>query len=155
MLRREPVPSRNLDELPPWATQMLDSARVGRLGLLDDRMSPRVLPVTFALACGDVFTAADEKRKSVPPHRLARLRFLRARPQAALTVDHYEDDWSKLAWVQVLGRGEVLDADESPVGLRALCDKYEQYRDRPPPGPLVRLTVERALCWRSGGTELA
>ena len=36
-----------LDELPGWAENVLETARVAHLALLDDRDRPRVLPVTF------------------------------------------------------------------------------------------------------------
>ncbi|MGE5747597.1 MAG: pyridoxamine 5'-phosphate oxidase family protein, partial [Solirubrobacterales bacterium] len=69
-------------ELIAWAKDLLKSARVGRLGLLDEQGAPRVLPVTFALAGGRVWSAIDRKPKRTEP---ARLRFLRRDPRAALT----------------------------------------------------------------------
>jgi len=124
---------------------MLKSERVARLGLLDDQDRPRVLPVTFALADGVIYSAIDSKpKRSSEP---ARVRYLRRRPEAALTVDHYEDNWAELAWVQVLVRVELLDRDEQ--GLAALTAKYDQYRSEPPPGPVLRLVPERALHWRA------
>jgi hypothetical protein len=81
---------------------------------------------------------------------VARVRFLRRRPEAALCVDRYEDDWSRLAWVQLLGRVEVIEPEEEGAGLEALVAKYRPYRERRPPGPLLRLGVERALHWRAG-----
>jgi PPOX class probable F420-dependent enzyme len=128
---------------------MLQSGRVGRLGLLDDQDRPRVLPITFALSEGCVWSAIDEKPKR--PGEPARLRYLRRRPEAALTVDVYSDDWAKLAWVQLLGRVEVVDAADAAPAMDALAGKYERYAERPPPGPLLRLTPERALCWRAEG----
>jgi PPOX class probable F420-dependent enzyme len=126
---------------------MLESARVARLGLLDDADRPRVLPVTFAVAGGAIYSAVDSKPKR--PGEPARVRYLRRRPEAALTVDHYADDWTQLAWVQVLGRVEVLDPAEDEAGMDALAAKYAPYRDDPPPGPLLRLVPERALHWRA------
>jgi hypothetical protein len=79
------------------------------------------------------------------------VRWLRDRPEAALLVDVYDDDWSKLAWVQLLGRVEVLGVEEAPGALEALAAKYAEYRERQPPGPLLCLTVERALHWRAAG----
>jgi hypothetical protein len=64
-------------------------------------------------------------------------------------VDHYADDWDKLAWVQVLGRVEVLGVEEGTSALSALRAKYPQYESAPPPGPMLRLEVMRALCWRA------
>jgi PPOX class probable F420-dependent enzyme len=134
-------------EVVAWANNLLTSARVGRLGLLDDRGAPRVLPVTFAVAEGRIWSAIDRKPKRT--EEPARLRFLRRDPRAALTVDRYSDDWEQLAWVQVLGRVEILDAGKGKAGLDALRAKYEPYREEPPPGPLLALQPERCLWWRA------
>ena len=128
---------------------MLETARVGRLGLLDLEGAPRVLPVTFAVAEGRIWSAVDRKPKR--PAEPARLRFLRRDPRAALTVDRYSDDWDRLAWVQALGRVEIVDAGDGAAGLGALSAKYEAYREEAPPGPLLALRPERYLCWRAAG----
>jgi PPOX class probable F420-dependent enzyme len=126
---------------------MLIRARVGHLAFLDDSDRPRVLPVTYALAEGAAWSAIDEKpKRSSEP---ARVRYLRRRPEAGLCVDLYDDDWSRLAWVQLGGRVEVLRVEQGEAGMMALVEKYGPYRARRPPGPLLRLEVERALCWRA------
>jgi PPOX class probable F420-dependent enzyme len=135
--------TKPLDELPDWARELLADACVARLGLLDDEGAPRVLPVTFALAGDTVCSAVDHKPKRSP--ELARLRWLRRDPRAALTVDRYSDDWDELAWVQVLGAVRMAERDDE--ALAALTAKYPQYRERPPGGPFLRLEPARALCW--------
>jgi PPOX class probable F420-dependent enzyme len=130
---------------------MLQEAHVAHLGLVDDRDRPRVLPVTFAIAEGAVWSAVDHKPKRIEGHELARVRFLLRRPEAALSVDRYEEDWSRLAWVQLLGRVDVLEQEEGPAGLEALVAKYEPYRERSPAGPLLRFATDRALHWRAAG----
>jgi PPOX class probable F420-dependent enzyme len=142
------VSAGDLDELPNWAIELLRSARVGRLGLLDEEGGPRVLPVTFAVAEGRIWSAIDQKPKRTSEP--ARLRFLRRDPRAALTVDRYSDDWDQLAWVQVLGLVEVRDLGEGSIGLNALSAKYPQYAESTPPGPLLALEPERCLWWRAG-----
>lgn len=138
------------EDLPQWGRELLGQMHVARLGLLDDHDRPRVLPVTFAVADGAVWSAVDRKPKRGEP---ARVRYLRRSPQAALTVDHYDDDWSRLAWVQVLGAIELLAVEDCPAGLEALSARYEQYRYDPPPGPMLRLVPTRALCWRAADGE--
>jgi PPOX class probable F420-dependent enzyme len=128
---------------------MLEAGRVARLAFLDDADRPRVLPVTYALSDGEVWSAIDRKPKaSAEP---ARLRYLRRRPEAALVVDVYDDDWSKLAWVQVLGDVEIVEAAAAPGAMDALAAKYEAYAQERPPGPLLRLVPERCLCWQAAG----
>ncbi len=141
--------SSHLANLPAWAGRLLDEQRVARLGLLDEDGSPRVLPVTFAVAGGRIWTAIDAKPKADPGAEPARVRFLRRDPRAALTVDRYSDEWKQLAWVQVLGRVTILDPADARAGLRALTDRYEPYRDSPPRGPLLRLDPDRCLHWRA------
>jgi PPOX class probable F420-dependent enzyme len=135
-------------ELPPWARALLESARVAHLGLLDSHGRPRVLPVTFAVVEGVLWSAVDDKPKRVPGPDLARVRWLRASPSVALTVDAYDDDWSRLAWVQLLCAGSVVDV-RSDV-LDALAKRYPQYRSKTPGGPLIRLDPERVVYWRAG-----
>jgi PPOX class probable F420-dependent enzyme len=138
-----------LDELPDWAVDMLERERVARLAFVDADDRPRVLPVTFALAEGAVWSAIDDKPKRTAAP--ARVRYLRRRAEAALCVDVYDDDWSRLAWVQLLGRVDVLAVEEGAAGLDALTTKYAPYRERTPPGPLLRLAPERILHWRAAG----
>jgi PPOX class probable F420-dependent enzyme len=145
------VDSNQLTEVVAWANNLLERERVGRLGLLDDEGAPRVLPVTFALAEGVVWSAIDQKpKRSAEP---ARLRFLRRDPRAALTVDRYSDNWEELAWIQVLGTVRIVDAGDGAAGLAALSEKYDQYREEAPPGPLLALAPERYLWWRASDRE--
>lgn len=140
-----------LIELPPWAAEMLEREHVARLGYRDERALPRVLPVTFALAEGAVWSAIDEKPKRAAEP--ARVRWLKQRPEAALVVDRYDDDWSQLAWVQLIGRVRIVAADQAGAALEALAAKYLPYRERHPPGPLLGLYPERTLCWRAVAGE--
>jgi PPOX class probable F420-dependent enzyme len=134
----------NLGELPHWALDMLTDARVARLALLDEEDLPRVLPVTFAVWEGEVWSAIDQKPKRAGEP--ARVRRLRRRPEAALLVDRYDDDWSRLAWLELRGPVSV-----EPLGaaLEALIAKYPQYSEARPQGPLLRLTPERFASWRA------
>jgi PPOX class probable F420-dependent enzyme len=141
--------SASVAELPKWALTLLETARVGRLGIVDDEGGPRVLPVTYAVAGGALLTAVDHKRKRVPAGRLARVRWLRARPRAALTVDHYDEDWSQLSWVQAIGPVAILDAADAPDAIAALADRYPQYRGHSPAGPVLSLRPDRVLWWRA------
>ncbi len=137
-----------LEQLPEWAAELLASERVARLGLIDEAGRPRVLPITFALHEGAVWSVIDNKPKRAGAEP-ARIRWLRRRPQAVVTVDHYEDDWAKLAWVQLIGVVTVLDPDDHK--LAPLIERYPQYRHNPPPGPLLRLAITRTVCWRASG----
>jgi PPOX class probable F420-dependent enzyme len=132
--------------LEAWAAALLDEIPVGHLGLLDEDGEPRVQPVTFARVGDVIVSAIDDKPKRGTPARIARLR---AHPRAALTVDRYDADWTRLAWVQLLGDVSIEPVDD--VSLHALQARYAAYRERPPKGPLLKLRPERVLSWRASG----
>jgi PPOX class probable F420-dependent enzyme len=119
---------------------------VARLATVRPDGTPHVVPVVFALT-GDVLaTAIDHKPKRTA--RLQRLDNLRHQPRCALLVDHYEADWSRLWWVRADGTAEVLDEPEpAHPGLVALADRHPVYRDRPPSGPLIVVSVDRWTGW--------
>jgi PPOX class probable F420-dependent enzyme len=117
--------------------------------MLDDDGAPRVLPVTYAVLDDTIVTAIDHKRKRVPGDRLARVRWVRARPRVALTVDRYDDDWSQLRWVQAVGAMTVVAAGDAPLAVAALTERYGAYRNQPPGGPVLSLAPERLLWWRA------
>jgi PPOX class probable F420-dependent enzyme len=139
----------SLGALPNWARHLLNGARLGHLGLLDDGGRPRVLPLTFAVVEGHVWSAVDDKPKRVPGDRLARVRWLRARPASTLTVDRYDEDWAQLAWIQIIGETRILDPAGHEDVLAALAARYPQYRERAPGGPLLCLTPDRIVHWRA------
>jgi PPOX class probable F420-dependent enzyme len=136
---------RRLSDLPGWAQALLDETRVAHLGLLDEQGAPRVQPITFARVEDTLVSAIDDKPKQRVPARLARLR---ADPRATITVDRYDDDWTKLAWVQVLATATIRDLDSA--SLAALQRRYPAYAT-PPPGPLIVFSPLRVLCWRASG----
>ena len=135
---------------PDEARRRFAAGPVARLATADAAGRPHLVPVVFAVVRDTVYSAVDDKPKRVPGRRLARVRHLRRRPEAALTVDRYDDDWSKLAWVQVLGAVRIIDdPSERPGAIAALRAKYEAYGHRSPDGPLLELTPTRALHWRA------
>jgi PPOX class probable F420-dependent enzyme len=139
----------SLENAPRWVSELLETEPVGHLGLIDDEGRPRVLPVTFALLDGEIWSAVDDKPKRVAGDELARVRWLRARPRSALTVDRYSDDWSELAWVQLVGETTLVEAAGRERVLEALAARYPRYREQAPPGPLLRLAPERCVWWRA------
>jgi PPOX class probable F420-dependent enzyme len=124
------------------------SSPVARLSTVKPDGMPHVVPIVFALLGDVIFSAVDAKPKRSTD--LQRLANVRAEPRCALLVDHYEDDWGRLWWVRADGLGEVVDLP-SPghPGIQALVQQFSQYRDEPPSGPLLVVTVQRWTGWTS------
>ena len=122
------------------------AARVGRLATTGADGRPHAVPVCFALVGDVVYTAVDHKPKR--HHRLRRIANVEATGRACLLVDEYAEDWSTLWWVRVDGRGRVVDdPGEAARAVSALTDKYPQYRERPPQGPVLAVDVTGWAGW--------
>ena len=128
--------------------RLFASSPVAHLSTVRPDGGPHVVPIVFALVGDTVFSAVDAKPKR--SRDLQRLANVRAEPRCALLVDHYEDDWRRLWWVRADGTGKVVEAPpaEHP-GIQALVQRFPQYRDEPPSGPLLVVTVQRWSGWAS------
>lgn len=131
---------------PDDARRLLASVPIVRLATVGEDGRPHLVPVTFAVHRGSVYTAVDHKPKST--RDLRRLANVRANPRVALLADHYEDDWSRLWWVRVDGRAQVVEEASRMAGpVRLLADRYAQYRGRPPEGPVIAITIDSWTGW--------
>ena len=64
-------------------------------------------------------------------------------------VDRYEEDWTRLGWVMLRGRAEVLDAgEEHGAAQAALRARYPQYHAMHLEAlPVVAIRIEHAASW--------
>ena len=133
---------------PPDARARFAAARVARLATVDAGGRPHLVPVVFVLDGDTVYTAVDDAKPKATP-RLKRLANIAANPAVALLTDHYEDDWSALWWVRADGTACVIKPAEAEAARARglLAARYEQYRDAPPPGPVIAVAVERWSGW--------
>jgi PPOX class probable F420-dependent enzyme len=133
---------------------LLAQARVARLATVDAQGRPHAVPVCFAYRDGVAYVPLDAKPKRVPPSRLRRVRNILANPEVQVLVDHYEEDWRRLAYVQLRGRATLIEPGAEHTGALALLRaKYVQYREMPlEAAPVIRIAVERAVRWSAAGT---
>jgi PPOX class probable F420-dependent enzyme len=111
---------------------------------------PHIVPITFAQQGDRIFCAVDAKPKST--RQLARLRNIRENPGVAVLADHYEEDWSLLWWARADGRAEVLTGPAAMAEpIRLLVERYAQYEQRPPDGPVISILVGRWSGWAASG----
>jgi PPOX class probable F420-dependent enzyme len=120
--------------------------RVARLATTGAEMRPHVVPVTFALTGDLVVTAVDQKPKTTAD--LRRLRNIADNRRVALLWDRYDENWTRLWWVRGDGVAEVVQAgDRWDAAVASLRERYAQYRERPPRGPAVMITVDFWSGW--------
>lgn len=126
--------------------RLVGAARVARLATVAPGGRPRLVPFTFVLDGDTVYSAVDEKPKRT--RALARLRDVERDPRVTVLVDHYDDDWSRLWWVRLDGRGRVLrEGEERARALERLAEKYPRYRAQPPQGAVLAIDVEEWRGW--------
>ena len=144
---------------PPTAAELgfVRNARVGHLATVDARNRPAVVPVCFAVLDGDepaIVSVLDEKPKRVGDRQLARVRNILHQPEVMLVVDRYDEDWSRLAFVQLRGTAALLEpgVNEHAGAIAALRRTYPQYRAMAIERRAVIVIRDlRASSWRGDG----
>jgi PPOX class probable F420-dependent enzyme len=127
----------------------LEAHRAARLATADAAGRPHVVPICYALLGDTIYFTIDEKPKKRPGAALKRLANLRENPFAALVVDRYDEDWSRLGWVMIQGRAEIFrDGPEHDRAQAALCARYPQLAAmRIAHLPVVAIRIDHAASW--------
>jgi len=135
--------------LSPSQRDFVEAQRVGHLATADAAGVPHVVPVCFAVLDGTLYVTIDAKPKRTPGGSLKRLRNIAANPSVAFVADRYDENWSRLGWVMLRGRAEILDGgaehDRAQAALRA---RYVQYRAMDLAAlPVIALRIGRVTAW--------
>ena len=121
---------------------------MARLATTDPDGRPHLVPIVFVLEGDTLYSAVDRKPKR--SRTLRRIENARARSDVTVLVDHYEEDWQRLWWIRLRGRARVLDrGPEREHALALLAQKYPQYIDAPPDGPVLAIDITEVRTWSS------
>ena len=103
----------------------------------------------FALGDDALYITIDAKPKRAGGGALKRLRNIAANPAVAFVADRYDEDWSRLGWVMLRGRADILSGgDEHDRAQAALRARYSQYRDMALGAlPVIAIRIERVTSW--------
>jgi PPOX class probable F420-dependent enzyme len=130
--------------------RFVSEARTATLGTIAEDGRPRVVPICFVLDRDVLFTPIDEKPKEASdPRQLARIRDIERRADVTVLVDHWDEDWERLAWLRIDGRASLAEdpSDRAPA-IAALRAKYPQYAGHDLESrPLIRIAIERVRSW--------
>jgi PPOX class probable F420-dependent enzyme len=148
--------------LTPAELEFLSTARRAVLATVDQAGLPRLVPCCYSvLQRGDRTSPLvlhmpidDKPKRSADPRSLARVRDILRRPDVALLVDRWSEDWRRLGWLRLRGRADLLEPDDPAVSeeragaIGALRAKYEQYADHAlEERPIIRIVVAAASSW--------
>ena len=128
--------------------RFLDASRVAHLATVDRSGAPHLVPVCFCVDAATVYITVDEKPKrlDVP---LQRIRNILANPAVAVTVDRWDEDWTRLGWIMLRGPADILaDGDEHGMAQGLLRLRYPQYRTMDlAPLPVIAARIRRVVSW--------
>jgi PPOX class probable F420-dependent enzyme len=129
--------------------------RIGRLATADRDAMPHVVPVCFALSRDRLYITIDEKPKRQPGARLKRLRNISKNPAVAVLFDRYDEDWTRLGWVMLRGRAEILaDGIEHDAAQALLRTRYPQLAPmRIADQPVIAIRITRSVSWGNLAAE--
>lgn len=135
--------------LKPLASRLIRSARTAHLATSDKSGEPHVIPICFVFDGTHFYSPIDEKPKRAAPANLKRLKNIRENPNVALVIDHYDEDWRKLAYVLVFGKARILQSGEKHRhAVKLLRKKYPQYRAMAiQERPMIVIAARRIVIW--------
>ncbi len=138
------------------ARDFCETSRVARLATADAAGVPHLVPVCYAVVNDSLYITIDEKPKRTDI-QLKRLRNILENPEVAVTVDRWDEDWRRLAWVMLRGRAEILadgaEHDRAQARLRA---RYPQYLTMDIAAlPVIALRVARTTSWGDLNSDIA
>jgi PPOX class probable F420-dependent enzyme len=135
--------------------RFLAAGRVGHLATVDTAGTPHLVPVCYAVLGEALYISVDEKpkRTDIP---LKRLRNIQANPAVAVTVDRWDENWTRLAWVMLRGRADILLSGTEHDGAQdALRERYPQYRVMDlAPLPVIAVRIARVSAWGDLGADV-
>jgi PPOX class probable F420-dependent enzyme len=135
--------------------EFINDHRIAHLATADASGAPAVVPVCYAFDGESIYSALDEKPKSVGPLDLTRVRNIESNRRVSLVIDDYDEDWSKLAYAHISGVAEIIEPDgaasaEHNRAVELLRAKYPQYHSMAiEKRPIIKITPVRAKLWRS------
>jgi hypothetical protein len=74
-------------------------------------------------------------------------------PALTLLFDRWSEEWTRLGWIRLTGRGVLLEPEprereEHEAAIAALRAKYPQYADHDlEDRPIIRATIDRVQRW--------
>lgn len=140
---------------------IINKAKVARLATVDIKCTPYLVPVVFVFDNDNdyYFIPINEKTKRSRPENLKRVRNIQENPNVALLIDEYNEDWTKLYFVMIQGKGSILggkklEQNEMPLLEKAhklLCSKYPQYQKISVGDYLIMIIPQKVIVWKNNG----
>ncbi len=135
----------------PAVRDFIASARIGHLATVSGAGEPHNIPLCFWFDGSRFYFVIDEKPKRNSGTEIKRMKNIAENPRVALVIDHYDEDWNRLAYVLIHGDARIVEDDaEYATAIQHLRHKYAQYhamlltQER---NPAIRIEPQRVHIW--------
>ncbi|MFX1286838.1 MAG: pyridoxamine 5'-phosphate oxidase family protein [Promethearchaeota archaeon] len=109
-------------EISNDAKKFLKEGRVLRIATIDKRGFPCIAPFCYWIQDNSVYILTRPETKTV--------RNLRKNAEAAILIDHYDEDWSQLKFCMIKGKTALIEDRDEVLKLHAIRGKkYSQQGD--------------------------
>ena len=129
----------------------IESAKIAHLATVSGGGEPHNIPLCFWFDGARFYFVIDEKPKRKSGTEIKRMRNIADNPRVALVIDHYEEDWGRLAYVLIHGDARIVDdAAEYALAIQHLRHRYAQYHTMAltqEKNPAIRIEPTRVHAW--------
>ncbi len=135
----------------PAVRNFIESARIAHLATVSSAGEPHNIPLCFWFDGERFYFVIDEKPKRKSGAEIKRMKNIAENPRVALVIDHYDEDWSRLAYVLIRGNARIVEDDaEYALAIQHLRHKYAQYHSMlltQERNPAIRIEPRRVHAW--------
>lgn len=135
----------------PAVRQFIETARIAHLATVNGAGEPHNIPLCFWFNGACFYFVIDEKPKRKSGTEIKRMKNIAENPRVALVIDHYDEDWNRLAYVLVHGEAKIVrDAAEYALAIQHLRHRYSQYHAMlltQEHNPAIRIDPIRVHTW--------
>jgi PPOX class probable F420-dependent enzyme len=100
--------------------------------------------MVFVVIGEEIVSPIDHKPKT--GRVLARIKNIERDVRVTVLVDHWDEDWTRLAWVMVRGHA-VIESEAAPEVVQSLNARYQQYAPDERPDALIRIRPTTLTWW--------
>ena len=131
--------------------EFIEAERVAHLATVSGAGEPHNIPLCFWFDGARFYFVIDEKPKRKSGTAIKRMKNIAENNRVALVIDHYDEDWNRLAYVLVHGSARIVkDDSDYALAIQHLRRKYSQYHSMlltPEHNPLVCIEPTRVHAW--------
>ena len=136
--------------------ELITTARVGHLATAASNLQPYLTPVVFITLQNSILIPLDDKPKIIDVNRLRRVRNIEENPKVSFLVDHYDEDWTYLWFVMIIGNAKLIQLNrkterktkEMTKIRNMFLKKYSQYTKIGIGKTYIKLMIEKTIYWK-------